>query len=538
MKTREAILKPLKTGQSFDLLVIGGGATGCGVALDAASRGLRVALVEKGDFGSGTSAKSTKLLHGGVRYLERAVRGLDRASYRLVKEALHERGILLRIAPHLCRSLPFMVPLYRLSDLCYFLAGLKLYDLLAGKAGIGASRVVGPAELIRRFPAVRRAGLKGGVLYYDGQFDDARLNLALALTAREQGGALANYLEVADFLREEGRLTGVLVRERFSGESWQIRTRCLVNACGPSADLIRRLDDAGAPPLLQVSSGSHLVLSRNLTPGDTGLTIPRTCDGRVLFVLPWHGRTLVGTTDRPASPGVPPEAGEEDVAYLLGHLGHYFELGPGGGEDAVAARWAGLRPLVGENSASSTATLHRDHLIECSRSGLITITGGKWTTYRKMAQDTVDQAVLAAGLAPQTECRTAGLILHGGAGFREEQERTLAERYRLAPDCARHLHRSYGDRAEEVALLCRGELGERLAAGYPYLKGEVLYAVREELALRACDVLARRLGLALLDTAATREAAPAVVELLARELGWDGERLAAERRELAALLLE
>ncbi|HJV36289.1 glycerol-3-phosphate dehydrogenase/oxidase, partial [Geomonas sp.] len=443
MRERESVLQPLRQGTTFDLLVIGGGATGCGVALDAASRGLSVALVEKGDFGSGTSAKSSKLLHGGVRYLERALLGLDRASFKLVKDALHERGVLLRIAPHLCRSLPFIVPLYSYRDLAYLSAGLKLYDLLAGATGIGASSLVGAEEVIRRFPAVRRRGLKGGVLYWDGQFDDARMNLALALTALDKGGALANYLEVVDFVREGEALCGVQVRERFSGEEWEIRARCLVNACGPSVDLVRRLADPGAKPLLQVSAGSHLVLSRNLTPGDTGMTIPHTRDGRVLFVLPWHGRTLVGTTDRPASPAASAQATEEDVNYLLRHLEQYFELGGAGGEDAVLSSWAGLRPLVGDPAASDTARLHRDHLIERSPSGLLTITGGKWTTYRKMAQDTVDQAVRLAGLFPLRECVTDRIPLHGGEAFQAGGEEVLAERYRLQPDCASHLHHSY-----------------------------------------------------------------------------------------------
>jgi len=531
---RDTLLGSLREGETYDLLVIGGGATGCGIALDAASRGLRVALAEKGDFASGTSGRSTKLIHGGVRYLEAALLGCDRVQFNLVRDGLHERGVLLRIAPHLCRRIALVTPLYRLLEVPYVYAGLKLYDLMAGRMGLGGSRFIGPAEVLRCFPMIRGEGLKGGVLYYDGQFNDARMNLALALTAIEQGAVAVNHLEVVGLLRSEGRVAGARVRERFGSGTWEVRARCVVNACGPLADHLRRLDDPNASPLLQVSSGVHIVLPRRFAPAETGITIPKTEDGRVLFILPWLGGCLVGTTDEPALPCDNPAASEHDIDYLLRHLNRYFNLHLE--RSHIRAVWAGLRPLVQDPSNSDTARLARDHVVSESSSGLITIAGGKWTTYRKMAQDTVDYAVRVAGLTPRQQCRTERMVLAGGADFRADGAAALASDFGITLESAWHLHRSYGDRSAEVAALCVGPFHEKLAPGHPFLKGELLYAVRREFALRAADFLTRRIPLALLDTEAALAAAPFVLETMAGELSWDEERLAGEREELRARL--
>jgi len=532
---RGALLDTLSKGELFDLLVVGGGATGCGIALDAASRGLKVALAEKGDFACGTSGRSTKLLHGGVRYLEAALLRLDRVQFNLVRDALHERGVLLRIAPHLCRRLTLVTPLYRYAELPYVYAGLKLYDLLAGSAGIGGSRLLSRAEMLKRFPMLKGEGLKGGVLYYDGQFDDARMNLALAQTAIEHGAAVANHLEVVELCRQGGKLAGARVREQMSGRQWEIRARAVVNACGPAADLLRRLDDPEATPLLQVSSGIHIVLPRRFAPADgSGITIPKTEDGRVLFILPWQGGCLVGTTDEPAEPCDHPQVSGKDVDYLLRHLGHYFDFGPE--RPQIRASWAGLRPLVADLTAADTARLARDHVISRSPSGLITITGGKWTTYRKMARDTVDYAQRVAGLVPSRGCRTDRILLCGSGEFRPDAAPVLAGAFGISPESAWHLHRSYGDRAAQVAALCTPPFDEQLVPGHPYLKGELLYAVRHEFALTGADFLARRIPLALLDNEGARRAAPFVLETMARELGWDKGRLDLEREELCRRL--
>lgn len=524
---RETLLVRLMKPEIFDLLVVGGGATGCGIALDAASRGLKVALAEKGDFASGTSGRSTKLIHGGVRYLEAALLHLDRVQFNLVRDALHERGVLLRIAPHLCRRLTLATPLYSYAEIPYVYAGLKIYDLLAGEMGLGASRFLSRAEMLDRFPMLKEAGLKGGVLYYDGQFNDARMNLALALTAIEQGAALANHLEVVGFLRQEGKLVGAEVRDNLTGRQWEIRARCIVNACGPSADCLRQLDDPEVAPLLRVSSGIHIVLPGRFAPRDgTGITIPKTEDGRVLFILPWLGGCLVGTTDEPALPCDNPAVTEDDVEYLLRHVARYFDLGLERSE--IRSAWAGLRPLVQNLATADTAQLARDHVISRSASGMITIVGGKWTTYRKMALDAVDYAVRVARLTPIKASRTDQIALAGAERYQPDGAPALASRHALSLESAWHLDRSYGDRAAEVLELCRGALRETLVPGHPYLKGEVLYAVRREMAVNVLDFLARRIPLALLDNEAALAAVPLVSELMAQEFGWDEIRLARE----------
>ena len=502
--------------REFDILVLGGGATGTGIALDAASRGLDVALVEKEDFSAGTSSRSTKLIHGGVRYLEKAVKEFDRGQLDLVRDALKERAVLLRIAPHLSRPLPLLTPLYGLFEIPYYFTGLKIYDLLAGRANLESSRLLGRSEATRRFPMLRKEGLKGGVLYYDGQFDDARMNVSLALTAAEQGAVVANHVAARRLLEEGGRLNGAAVEDTLTGETWEIRAKVVVNATGPFCDEIRLLDDPHANRLLSTSSGVHVVLDARFSPPETGLLIPKTEDGRVLFLLPWLGHTLVGTTDNPAPLSEDPQASEEEVEYILRHLRHYFDL-PVGREDVLAS-WSGLRPLVSDSSKKGTSGLVRDHLIAVSESGLLTITGGKWTTYRKMALDAVDRAVTVGGLEPQRPSATETLLLRGAQGFGDDGLAEL-ERCGLESDVARHLHRAYGSKALEVARIAAEGYGARLAAGYPHIEAEVLYAAREEMACTAEDILHRRTRLAFLNERAANEALPRVEQLLANGSG-------------------
>ncbi len=525
---RASQLAGLRQEQVFDLLVIGGGATGCGIALDAASRGLSVALVEKNDFSEGTSSRSTKLVHGGVRYLEMAVKRFDRTQYNLVRDGLRERGLLLKNAPHLSSRLPLVTPLYSWWQVPYIFAGLKFYDLLAGKAGIGHSRLIGRKEALARFPMLKAHGLKAGVLYYDGQFNDARTAVALAMTAAEQGATVVSHVEVTALLKEGGRVRGAELLDRLSGTSFSLRARGVVNATGPFTDQVRRLDDPAAPDLLKVSSGIHIVLDQRFAPPDTGLMIPSTEDGRVLFVLPWEGHALVGTTDEEAEVDEHPRARPEEIAYLLRHVRRYFDLQVDEGD--IKAVWAGLRPLVYAADAGNTARLARDHFIQGSPSGLLTITGGKWTTYREMAEDVVDQAVKSFELPPRRPCHTADIPLAGGVDYHPGGDCALAERFSLPPKTALHLHRAYGDRAAAVAELARAAGNRPLIEGHPYLEGEVIYAARHEAVGRAIDLLARRLPLALLDRAAALAALPRVIELLAPELSWDEARRGEERR--------
>jgi glycerol-3-phosphate dehydrogenase len=520
--------------ENFDILVVGGGATGCGIALDAASRGLRTALVEKQDFSEGTSSRSTKLIHGGVRYLEQAVKKLDRGQFNLVRDALHERALLLRLAPHLSRKLQLVTPLKRWWEVPYYWIGLMLYDLLSGRASIGRSVYMTRARTLQRYPTLRAEGLVGSVAYFDGQFDDARMNVELAVTAVEQGAVAVNHVEVTALEKDGGRLSGAALRDTLSGETFKVKARVIINAAGPFCDLIRRMDDPQCDPMLTTSSGVHIILDAAYAPPDLGMLIPKTEDGRVLFALPWMDYTLVGTTDSPAPLAEHVPVLEEEIEYILRHLRLYLDR-PVARKDVKAA-WSGLRPLVSNPKAGGTAKLSRDHVIADSPAGLITITGGKWTTYRKMAQDAVNHAVARGGLNPQHTCRTIQIPMVGAAGFDAQAALKLAAEYKLDEDIARHLHLAYGGRAARVAELAAKGFARRLAEGHPEIEAEVIWAVREELALTAMDVLARRTRLAFIDTQAARAALPRTLELMASELGWSKARRAQEDRESRGLL--
>jgi glycerol-3-phosphate dehydrogenase len=524
---REKNLEKLKGGAAFDLLVIGGGATGCGVALDAASRGLSVALVEQGDFAEGTSGRSTKLLHGGVRYLESAIKHLDPVQYHLVRDGLKERGVLLRIAPHLCRRIPLVTPLYSWLEVPYVYAGLKLYDVLSGSMNIGHSRLLSRSKALESFPTLKARGLKAGVSYFDGQFNDARMAVIIALTAAQYGAVMANHVKVLNLIKEEGRITGVDVVDSISGEEWSIFAQCVVNATGPFADTIRHMDQPGTKSMLKVSSGTHLVLDDRFSPPDTGLLIPKTEDGRVLFILPWEGRTLVGTTDEPAELSEHPRPMEEEIDYLVHYICKYFDLQFSRSD--IRSAWSGLRPLVSDPGKADTAKLSRDHVLEESSSGLLTIAGGKWTTYRKMACDTVDYAVDRFELPQKAGCVTDRLPLVGGTEFDPDGGAKLSESRQIDPTVGEHLNRAYGDQARYVAEMAEENLGEPLVEEYPYMEAEVLWAARNEMACRAMDVLARRIPLALLDKAAALSAADRTVDIMAKELDWDTDRCREER---------
>ena len=508
---RTAHLERLKT-DTFDVLVIGGGATGTGAAFDAATRGLKVALVEAGDFASGTSSRSTKLVHGGVRYLESAVAHLDRAQFHLVREALSERATLLAIAPHLVHSLRTVVPVYSLKDALFYRFGLWLYDRAAGYASLGRSHYLSSKAMLESFPALRRKGLRGGVAYYDGQFDDARMNVTLAASAAEAGAALANYVSVTGLREQDGRLCAATARDMIGGGDIEIKARVIINATGPFSDSVRRMESTDITPLLEPSRGTHLAFDRSWAPGDDALLIPRTPDGRVLFFIPWEGAAIAGTTDVAASAARVPMPSAEEEAYLFKQLAGWFDPAPQPGD--LRASWAGLRPLVVQaGREGGTKNLVREHHIEVGAKGLVTIAGGKWTTYRLMAEEVVDRAVKEGGLSADI-CRTRETPLLGASDYRPALAHKLAEKFDLAADIAAHLAHAYGTRAEAVLALAPGARDERLAGGYPYVAAEVVWAARQEMAQGAEDVLARRLRLAFIDAAAARKARPRVEQLL------------------------
>ncbi|HET9817950.1 MAG TPA: FAD-dependent oxidoreductase, partial [Rhodanobacteraceae bacterium] len=420
----------------FDLLVVGGGATGAGVALDAASRGLSVALIERGDFASGTSSRSTKLVHGGVRYLDAAVMHRDRAQFHLVREALAERAILLSIAPHLVHPLRTVVPAYTLWQAVFFRTGLWLYDRAAGDAAIGRSHFVSRARMLASFPRLRPRGLKGGVAYYDGQFDDARMALAVLATAARESAVAANRVEALALLESDGRLNGARVRDRIGNKTFDLHARVVVNATGPGGDTLRRMEQPDAESLLEPSRGTHLAFERAWTPAGDGLLIPKTSDGRVLFLLPWQGCTIAGTTDVATPECFDPEPSGAEIDYLLAQLREWLHPAPDRSD--LRASWAGLRPLIAE-AATRTASIVREHHIEVGPKGLVTIAGGKWTTYRLMAEETVDRVVETFGLVARSECRTRDLKLVGAESFDENLAPSLATQHDLDAGIAEHL---------------------------------------------------------------------------------------------------
>jgi glycerol-3-phosphate dehydrogenase len=495
---RGELLDRLRGGGRWDIVVIGGGATGLGTAVEAAARGLRTALLEAHDFAKGTSSRSTKLIHGGVRYLARGQVGL-------VREALHERTVLRRNAPHLVHDLAFVVPSYSWWGVPYYGVGLKLYDWLARAHGADRSRAVSADEALELAPTLTSTGLRGAIVYEDAQFDDARLAISLLRTFLDLGGTALNYAPVTGFRKSSERIDAVEARDAETGETWTLEARAVVNATGVFADEVRRLDQAHARRLIRPSQGAHLVLDRAFLPGSCAVLIPRTDDGRVLFAIPWHGRTLLGTTDTPVERlDLEPKPLPEEVAFLLAHAGRYLSRAPR--EDEVRSAFAGLRPLVDRFGGTRTASLSREHVVQVSESGLVTIAGGKWTTYRRMGTSAVDAATAIGGL-PRRPCATESLTLHGGLG-----QKRAASPFEVYGSDAGALSTLLGKRPDWNALL---------HPALPYRAGEVVWAARYELARTVEDVLARRTRALILDARASREAAPRVAALLAGELGFD-----------------
>jgi glycerol-3-phosphate dehydrogenase len=482
----------------WDIIVVGGGATGVGVAIDAASRGYDSLLLEQSDFGKGTSSRSTKLAHGGVRYLEQGNIGL-------VMEALKERGLLLQNAPHLVHDLAFVVPNYDWWEAPFYGLGLKLYQLLAGKYGFGKSRLLSREETLERLPTLKTEGLRGGAVYYDGQFDDARLLVHMVFTAAEQGATLLNYVEVTGFTKDsQDFVNGVVARDIETGEEVHASAKVVINATGAFSDLLRKKAQPSATPMIEPSQGIHLVFGPEFLQTDSAILVPRTTDGRVLFAIPWHGHTLVGTTDTPISaPHLEPVAMDQEIEFILATAAQYLEKPPR--REDVLSVFAGIRPLVRAPGAASTAALSRDHVIHIDKSGLMTITGGKWTTYRHMAEDCVDQAA-TLGQLPDFPCMTQNLRIHGF----HESAKELGD---LAV---------YGSDARKIEELMVKDpiLGERLHLSLPYVKAQVIWAVREEMARTIEDVLARRTRALFLNARAALEMAPTVSELMAFELHW------------------
>lgn len=496
----------------WDVIVIGGGATGVGIAVDGASRGYDVLLVEQHDFGKGTSSRSTKLVHGGVRYLEQG-------NISLVMEALKERGLLRQNAPHLVSNLAFVVPNYDWWEAPFYGLGLKVYNVLAGKYGFGTSEVLSRDETLARLPTIKTDGLRGGVVYYDGQFDDARLLVNLVATASAQGATLLNYTQVTGLTKgDDGFVDGIVARDMEDGTVHGARGRVVINATGPFADGVRHMAEPDAPALIAPSQGIHLVFDRSFLPGDSAIMVPHTRDGRVMFAIPWHGHTLVGTTDTPIdAPVLEPPPFDAEIDFILETAGRYLHTAPSRAD--VRSVFVGIRPLVKSGDSRMTAALSRDHTIHIDASGLLTTAGGKWTTYRKMAEDTVNQAADLARL-PERACVTRDLHVHG---------------YHQEPETFGTLG-IYGSDANGIRSLMHDDpaLAARLHPALPYTRAEVVWAASHEMARTVEDVLARRTRALFLNARAAIDMAPAVAAILAPLLGrdarWMSEQVAAFTR--------
>lgn len=506
----EIVNRLTQAEKEWDIIVVGGGATGLGTALDAAARGYQTLLLEQADFAKGTSSRSTKLVHGGVRYLAQGNIGL-------VREALYERGLLLKNAPHLVKNVPFIIPNYQWWEGIFYIIGLGIYDLLAGKRSFGRTKHIPKNELLNRLPGVNPKGLYGGVVYHDGQFDDSRLAVNLAQTCLEQGATVLNYFRVTGLEKnDQKKITGVVATDLETGTTYHLKAKVVINATGVFVDSLLQMDKPGNKPLVRPSQGVHLVIDRSFMPAHDALMIPKTEDGRVLFVVPWHDKLVVGTTDTPLNEhSLEPIALNSEIDFILNTAAKYLIQAPT--RNDVLSVFAGLRPLAApQDDSSKTKEISRSHKLIVSESGLITITGGKWTTYRRMGEDTVDKAIQTGTLIPRS-CITQNLSIHGST---------------QVVDLEDHLY-VYGSDKNKVLILANEnkEWSNKLHPRYSYLQAEVIWAVRFEMARTVEDVLARRVRLLFLDARAAMEAAPLVASLIATELKkdakWQNEQVAA-----------
>ena len=496
---RLAFIKKIEARtKSWDIIIIGGGATGLGIAMDAASRGFQTLLLERSDFAKGTSSRSTKLVHGGVRYLAQGNIGL-------VFEALHERGLLIKNAPHLVSNLSFIIPCYKKSQQIFYSIGLKIYDLLSGRLSFGKSKSINKKETSESLPTIKKDKLSGGVVYHDGQFDDARLAINIAQTAVENGALVLNYCKVIDLIKnDDGKINGVIAKDMETDKNYSLQARSVINATGVFVDEILKMDVAQHRDLVMSSQGIHLVFDKSFLASDDAIMIPKTKDGRVLFIVPWHDKVLIGTTDTPMDRhSTEPKALEEEIEFILSTTADYLTHPPT--RDDVLSVFAGLRPLAApDKETGSTKEISRGHKIIVANSGLITITGGKWTTFRKMAEDTVNKAIKIAGL-PFVKCSTQNLHIHGYQNTEKINNDAL---------------QIYGSDEIKIRNLItkNSELEEPLFPQNIFIKAQVVWAVREEMARTIEDVLARRLRVLFLDAKLAIEMAPGVAKIMADEL--------------------
>ncbi|KAH9411410.1 FAD-dependent oxidoreductase [Ordospora pajunii] len=533
--SRDEMLRRLES-ESFDLLVVGGGCTGVGCALDAATRGLKVALIERMDFGSGTSSKSTKLVHGGVRYLAKAVASFGWSQYKLVFQALSERTVMFSISPYLTNTIKIIVPIYSKAWVPYYYIGLKLYDWMSGIRSLGKSYFIGKEQTVHMFPQVNRQSLHGAMVYFDGQQDDARNNVMLAVTAAYHGAVVVNHMSATELIFECEKIVGIRCRDEVAGKTVEVRAKGIINSTGNLVDTLRMMDEKCKDRIVVQSSGTHIVLSGKYTPRDTGFLDPQSSDGRVIFFMPWMGKTLVGSTDARTVDGDTTPT-EEDLDFLLNEVGSYSSVSPRPTRRDVSAVWTGIRPLVKDCNVSDTNSIVRKHYIGIDDNGLITITGGKWTIYRKMAEEAIDIAVNVFSLHPQRQCVTRHVKILGAHGYTEDTWKEIKRKLKVPEDMARRFARFYGTRALKLArYMADGEKRHVMSRKYSYLASEVEYCIDNELAASICDVLSNRLMISLFDVREAYECVGQVLDVFRRKHRWGADRCNREEIEAVRIL--
>ncbi len=506
------LFMPFSKKEQYDVVVIGGGATGSGIALDATLRGFKVLLIEKNDFSEGSSSRSTKLVHGGVRYLEEAIKHFDKDQYHLVKEGLRERKRVLNNASHLAHPITLLTPLYSWFEVPYIYLGLILYDIISGKYRIGKSSIVAKDRVVKLNPSIKKDGLKLAVKYYDGAFNDARMNIALVQSAEQEGAIVKNYTEFKSFIFDNDKIVGVKMHDRIKNKEEKIYAKHFINATGVFSDNIRKMADKNIKNILRPSSGIHIVVDKKFIPSGDGLMIPKTKDGRVLFMLPYLDKCLIGTTDNESKVKEHPKVNEEDIEYLLEHINRYFDVNIT--KKDILCSFCGLRPLVDLNHDKKSAKLVREHIIEELECGLTTIVGGKWTTYRSMAEEVVS-------MLTDKPCKTIKYKLVGSHKKISFKDLT---NYEIDNKTSERIIKLYGDNGIKIALLAKNEVGYQfLSDKYHILKAELLYTIRYEYVKKPLDFIVRRANLGLIDKKESIKILQKVNDILANELKYSAK---------------
>lgn len=525
--TRRELIESLKT-KEFDVLIIGGGSAGAGCALDATTRGLSVALVDTGDFASQSSSKSTKLLHGGIRYLEKAVKNFDYKQLSLVREALDERKTVMNIAPYLTARMPFMLPVYNKILIPYFLFGMKVYDWISGTKSLGESHFINKAKTINKFPGIKKENLAGSIVYYDGQFNDSRLNVMLIMTAHYYGAVPVNYLRVEKLLKDNNIVKGAVCKDLKTNETFKIKAKGVINSTGPYIDNIRKEDNKNSKNLVAPSSGVHMILPPEFAPNDMALVLPGTTDGRVLFFIPWQGKALVGTTDNGCKVEKNPKPTKEEINFILDEMRENINYPEMLNVKSIFAAWSGIRPLVRNPHDDRTSSLVRNHLIDVSASKVITLSGGKWTTYRKMAEETIDKAIKEFKLNPKRNCVSKYVKLLGSHGYDQDLYLRIKRDMNLNIETAKHLAQTYGDRSYKFREYFTGQ-PTKLSEKYNYLEKEVDYCVDYEMAVSISDIITRRMRLGFIDLKEANNCIEKVGAMMKNKLNWSRKQLKNEK---------